>query len=313
MSTQRVTNLMLSLLAAYLAGFAGLSQANPLPNNQTANQVAVVEALQVPAWVERNGRKQAIQPGMALRTNDTLQTGEDARLLLRLADGSAVRLGAQAALHLQNVQTKQENEGLTIRGALNVLRGAFRFTTDAVAKLRTKRELDVRFATVTAGIRGTDLWGKNAPDKEIVCLIEGKISVDREVAGWRDSTLTIEGDKQFYIAPVGKPALPVGEVPAAKLAEWSQEVALQEGQGIINAQQSKVAIEIGPFDSLSQAAQILEASKSAGYPFALETSRNKRGVQYRLRMNGFASAADAQAAATRYSKQFNDQTLQIKG
>ena len=37
--------------------------------------------------------------------------------------------------------------------------------------------MSIRVATVTAGIRGTDLWGKSAADRQIVCLIEGRIEV----------------------------------------------------------------------------------------------------------------------------------------
>jgi hypothetical protein len=38
-----------------------------------------------------------------------------------------------------------------------VLQGAFRFTTTAVYKFRGARDVQVRFTTVTVGIRGTDL------------------------------------------------------------------------------------------------------------------------------------------------------------
>jgi hypothetical protein len=62
------------------------------------------------------------------------------------------------------------------RAALNVLEGAFRFTTDVAAKTR-KREVSIRAAQVTAGIRGTDLWGRSRPGNEIVCLIEGERSL----------------------------------------------------------------------------------------------------------------------------------------
>jgi hypothetical protein len=44
------------------------------------------------------------------------------------------------------------------RAALTVLAGAFRFTTDALDN--RKRDVAVKAKLVTAGIRGTDLWGK---------------------------------------------------------------------------------------------------------------------------------------------------------
>src|SRR5205814_10323005 len=65
------------------------------------------------------------------------------------------------------------------KAALNVLEGAFRFTTDLATKTR-KREVSIRAAQVTAGIRGTDLWGRSRQGNEIVCLIEGEIAVAAE-------------------------------------------------------------------------------------------------------------------------------------
>ena len=115
---------------------------------------------------------------MDLRASDELRTGADARLLVKLADGSSVKLGESAQLRLATLQTRKDNVFVS---AMNVLQGAFRFTTDALAKSR-RRDVTVTVATVTAGIRGTDLWGKAASDRDIVCLIEGR---DRSVAAGR--------------------------------------------------------------------------------------------------------------------------------
>ena len=55
--------------------------------------------------------------------------------------------------------------------------GAFRFTTQALSRFHGERDVKVRIVTITAGIRGTDLWGKADKTRDIVCLIEGKITV----------------------------------------------------------------------------------------------------------------------------------------
>ena len=73
---------------------------------------------------------------------------------------------------------RKRKEGF-IAATLKVLDGAFRLTTDAAVKHRTTRDITVQFPTVTAGICGTDIWGKNLGDKEVVVLIEGKITVNR--------------------------------------------------------------------------------------------------------------------------------------
>src|ERR1700716_3111769 len=88
-----------------------------------AQTAAVIEGVQMPAWVERTEaglapRRIPASPGMALKAGDTLSTGPGSRLLLKLSERSLVKLGENG----------------------------------------------------TAGIRGTDLWGKSSPDKQSAAL-----------------------------------------------------------------------------------------------------------------------------------------------
>src|SRR5262245_11123308 len=63
-----------------------------------------VEGLASPAWVERagTGERLPLQVGMALDNKDRVQTGRGSRALLRMADGSAVKLGEDAVLALDD-------------------------------------------------------------------------------------------------------------------------------------------------------------------------------------------------------------------
>ena len=97
---------------------------------------AVVDSVQMPAWVEHNGVRQPLEPGKALQNRDRVVTGADARVLIQLAEGSAVKLGENAQLDL-NAFGWRENRVFT--AALDVARGAFRFTTDVFAKMQQKR------------------------------------------------------------------------------------------------------------------------------------------------------------------------------
>jgi hypothetical protein len=100
---------------------------------------------------------------------------------------------------------------------LNVVRGAFRLTSAKLARQR-KSNLEINIASLTLGVRGTDVWGEAAGDRDIVCLIEGHIEVEGNV---NDTTFEMTQGLTFYIAPHGKPPLPVQPVPSAKLEEWS--------------------------------------------------------------------------------------------
>ena len=174
-----------SLLAAL---FATLTTAAAV-----AAPTAVVEGVQMPAWVERGGVKQPLAAGMELQAADRITTGANSRILMRMAEGSQVKLGENAIFSMEKLSQRQENKQTFLQAAFDVARGAFRFTTDAKSKFASRREVDIRVSTVTAGIRGTDLWGKSSPLREIVCLIEGKI----EVAPQNEAPLTLDQPLQF--------------------------------------------------------------------------------------------------------------------
>ena len=191
-----------------------------------AAAAAVVEGVQMPAWVERNVvgnvQRTPLAAGMELKGGDTLKTGTGARIYVKLAEGSLVQLGENASLQLQELAPQKDG---IFKAALNVLEGAFRFTTEAVAKKR-QREVSIAVRTVTAGIRGTDLWGRSSEERQIVCLIEGRI----EVGAQGESAVTMDQPLQFYQREKGKTA-PVGFVSAELLRQWAAETAIEQGKG----------------------------------------------------------------------------------
>ena len=83
---------------------AGLS----VPFEVRAQAAASVEGVQMPAWVERNGRRTPLLPGMELRAGDQIFTGASARALLRLSEGSIVKLGENGTLRLTEMSRGQE-------------------------------------------------------------------------------------------------------------------------------------------------------------------------------------------------------------
>src|SRR3954463_13974468 len=100
-----------------------------------AQVAGTVEGVQMPAWMQRAGGRLPILPGTQLRAGDEVATGAGARLLIKLAEGSVVKLGENAQMSFSEVAPSAD----LFRAALNVLQGAFRFTTDVVSKARTRR------------------------------------------------------------------------------------------------------------------------------------------------------------------------------
>jgi hypothetical protein len=275
------------LAVVAVAAFAAMA-AHAAAAQGSAASPAIVEAVQMPAWVERAGARTPVAPGMALQPNDSLRTGANARLLLKLAEGSSVKLGENAQLSLAQIQVRKDN---VFAATLRVLEGAFRFTTDVLAKAR-RREVAINVATVTAGIRGTDLWGKAAADRDIVCLIEGRVEVTRE----GDPPVTMDQPLSFYIAPRGRPALPVQPVKDEQLKQWAAETEIEAGRGAARrGGRWKVVLASG--ESENEVLRVYEAVRAAGYAAEVEPRKAQGRRVYDVRIAQLPSKAEADALA----------------
>jgi cell division septation protein DedD len=266
-------------------------------------QEALVDAVQMPAWLERDGLARPIAPGMALTSRDTVRTGADARLLVRLADGSAVKLGANGVLRLDEIVTRQDDG--VFAAVMNVVKGAFRFTTAALQKAR-RREVSITVATATAGIRGTDLWGKAAPDKDIICLIEGDIEVTRGT----DAPVRLDQPKSFYVAPTGQPPLPVAPVSDAQLAQWAAETEIEAGRGAAR-RGGRWKVNLASAASENEVLRIYEAVRAAGFAAELDARRRDGRRDYTVRIANLPSADEAEALAARLKGQFGVGTPRV--
>jgi hypothetical protein len=274
------------IAVAVLAAAAAAAHAADEPGR--AAPPAVVEAVQMPAWVERGGSRVPLAPGMALAPEDDLRTGANARLLVRLAEGSSVKLGENARLRIAQAQLRRDN---VFASTMNLLAGAFRFTTDVLAKAR-RREVSISVATVTAGIRGTDLWGKAAADRDIVCLIEGRIEVAR--AG--DPPLTMDQPLSFFVAPRGQPPLPVQPVKPEQLQQWATETEIAAGAGAARrGGRWKVVLASG--ESENEVLRVYQDVRAAGYAAELAPKRVDGRRAYDVRIAQLPSRAEAEALA----------------
>lgn len=270
-----------------------------------------VQGIQMPAWLQRGTITRPLAVGMELRNGDKLITGADARILLRSADGSAIKLGEQATLTLSGLEQRRESKAL-FRALLDVAKGAFRFTTSAVARLKP-RDVTVRVAGATVGIRGTDVWGKVGgkmsvaamekamgkslvdADKEtkfdfdVVCLIEGKISV----APGGAAPFVMDQPQTFYVMRKDAPPLPVEGLASEQLAKWAGETEIAKGQGASRAG-GKWKVRLLTANNQRDAMAAYDELRTAGYDARI---RPLPGGQYQLRITQLPSRAEAQALA----------------
>ena len=289
--------LHLALVSLTIGGAAAL-----LPWSAAAAPTAVVEGVQMPAWVERGGTKLPLAAGMELKESDRLSTGQNSRVLLRLAEGSQVKLGENALLTLDKLGQRQENKSVFLEGVLDVARGAFRFTSDVKSKIASRRQVDIRVATVTAGIRGTDLWGKSAADRDIVCLIEGRISVQRET----DAPVVMDQALQFYIAPKtadgkadrSKPAPTLAAVGMEQLMQWATETEIAAGQGAAR-KGGKFKVVAAASTNQNDALKVYDQLRTAGYAAEIFPAGTAQQRVYEVRIGGLPSKAEADALGAR--------------
>ena len=247
---------------------------------------AVIDSVQLPAWLERGSTRVPLAPGMELRPGDRIVSGGNARVALKLSEGSIVKLGENGTLRIVELQPGRE----LFRAGLHILQGAFRFTTEALARDK-KRDVRVRVSQVTIGVRGTDFWGRSRDEREIVCLIEGAI----EVGAGGEQAVQLDKPLQFYQRDKGQ-SRPVAFVQADQLAQWAQETELQAGKVALRAG-GRFSVELAAADNQAQALALQDRARAAGYPAEISEDNT-------VRIRHLASRADAEALASQLKGQF---------
>lgn len=272
---------------------------------------AVIDAVRLPAWLERKGVQQALRPGLVLQNRDRVITGPEARAQIRLGDGSVVGLASDTQLDL-NALGVRENDVFT--AALDVQQGAVRFTTAVAARDRQQRAVNLRVGTITAGIRGTDVWGKADAASDRLCVLEGSIVV-----------LHPEGEAQqisealnCYVAPKGAAPLPIETVAGGPLAWWAAQTAVPvlappEASGVLPsapvpaARSGRWAVELATLDSETAALSLYDRARAAGYRVRITPlAAGGNGYDYRLSLTQLRTRSEAAALAAQI-----EQSLQI--
>src|SRR5690349_10811144 len=282
-------------LALYLCGCA----------SARALSDAQVESVQMPAWVERSGQRSPLEAGQTLRKGDLVLTGPGARALLRLGEGSTVKLGEDARFEISNLQSAASASG-TFKATLAVLKGAFRFTTGALYKFTGRRDIDVRFQTVTAGIRGTDLWGKSAVDRDIVCLIEGDIAVRRE----GEAEFRMQQPQTVYQAPALGAAPPIARVDPAQLAQWAAETEIAPGNGATR-KDGRWRVFLQSAANGDDLAELSSRLARAGYSARITKLVAEGKPVYWLYIGGLSGRTEARLLADRLRAEFHLSAVSI--
>lgn len=261
--------------------FTGMAQAAAL---------AVVEAVQAPAWVERGGIVQPLAPDQEIANGDVVRIGNGARAYLLLAEGSRVKLGegASLTLHSRSLEPKK-----SWHGVVDVVAGAFRYTTGALKRV-AHSEVQIRVGTATIGIRGTDIWGKSSQERDIVALLSGRIEVTRG-----GETQELAEPLTYFDAP--REGLPlVRPLESGQLAVWARETEILPGDGAARAG-GRWRVRIATAQTQQEALTLYDRLRSAGFPARVgPVAGDEPGVwRYEVYLPGFPDRREADAAASR--------------
>jgi hypothetical protein len=258
-----------------------------------AASATVVEAVQLPAWVERNGQRRPAEPGAQLRASDKAITAQGSRILLRMDDRSVIKLGEQTEFLIQSMDTSRESAASPSEqtSAFKLITGVFRYATDYTSKaLGNRRELNLELATATVGIRGTDFWSMTDAAHDAVCVFEGKVEVER------DAKPGIELDKPgaFWVVFTGQPEKPAGQATPEQLAKFIGQAEMQPGNGVA-LQGGRWRTVAASLTSVADAAALRTRLQTAGYPAEMIAKDGRHEV----RINQLATREDAEAVARR--------------
>ncbi|MBK6632128.1 MAG: FecR domain-containing protein [Betaproteobacteria bacterium] len=262
--------------------------------NVLAAPQAVVDAVQSPAWRDRDGRAEPLAPGMALQSRDRIRTGEGSRVYLKLADGSTVKLGENGVLLAERLGP---GERQFFSAALDVAKGAFRFTTDKLRKL-SRRDVTIRVATVTAGIRGTDIWGKTEPERDFVCLLEGRITVSHKDGDAREMSEPLT----FYVAPRNQPPKGIEAADPETVKKWAAETEIQAGAGVLR-QGGKWNLLLAETEDQQSALDVYDRVAVAGYAASIRPRIVGEAIRYEILLRNLPGKTEAEALAGRVKSQ----------
>lgn len=270
-------------------GAAAGAAAAATPSFAAAAPVArhlAVDAVQMPAWVDVAGERRPLSPGDEVSTQQAVETGAEAALVLSLPEGSVLRLGEKTRLEVPQLAVAHSLDAVEVKSRLKLVDGFFRFTTSAVAHVVGKRDVELTVRTATIGVRGTDFWSMTDAVHDAACLFEGKVAVATRDQG----DLTLDAPTAFWARFFDKPVQPVGNATSAQLQTFLKSTELKPGTGVAIRNGRWRVVAAAPKEP-AEAAALTRRLREAGYPALV---RPKNGV-HEVRINLLATKDDAAA------------------
>ncbi len=176
-----------------------------------------VTLLRGPASVTQDGQTVRLYQGASVIVGDSIRTGKATRIKLRMIDGTEIALGENTEF----IVREYDIHASTGTALLELTRGFFRAVTGKITKLR-ENSFQVKTPLAIIGVRGTDFWGEQHPDRLRVAMLGGTAVIVSNEAG------SVELTEAGYGTEITAP----GQAPRAPF-RWSPE-ALKRAAGTVN-------------------------------------------------------------------------------
>jgi hypothetical protein len=116
-----------------------------------------------------------LEGGEEINSDDLLVTFHDARLEVKLNDGTSFVMGQLGRFIVEDFQYAPGKNGN--KAAFNFLQGVFKMAAGGIAS-EDKTAFTVKTPVATIGIRGTEFWGGEIDGEFSVLVLKGKVVVE---------------------------------------------------------------------------------------------------------------------------------------
>jgi hypothetical protein len=259
------------------------------PTRAKSGQAINVEAVQMPTWINTAEGRRPLEPGSQISSAQEVQTAKGAALVMRLPEGSIVRLGEATRLAVERMSVDPSTGRTALQARMRLFDGFFRFATSAVAKVAGERRIEVQLRTATIGIRGTDFWSMTDEEHDAACLFEGNIYLSTRDQG----ELQLDQPTAFWARFFNQAPGAVGVATPQELAKFLASTELRAGMGVAvqGGRWRVVALASRRQDA---ATQLMQSLRAQGYPAVLKLKEMAGQAMHEVRINALATREDAQ-------------------
>jgi hypothetical protein len=188
---------------------------------QVAVPVGAVSALVGQASVTRLGEtgERPLALGAEVFGGDRIRTAAEARLRLRLIDGSVLTLGAATDLELDRFEYAPERAARNV--LLEVPRGIIRVLVELLVAHST---FEVQSHTAVASVRGTEWIAEALPEATAIVALAGRVGVRSADPGQAGEAVLLPGEGTTV--PAGAPPQAVTTWGEARRSAFIERTAL---------------------------------------------------------------------------------------